>query len=67
MNLDPIPGPLHEAPPPHRPAYEWAVPVVCGVLMAALGFGSVAVFGFTVWRLTFGLAGAAVCIRWWPR
>lgn len=67
MKLDRIPSPLRpaDAQPPTYSA--WWIPLLGGWLMSLLGFGSIAVFGFTGMRLLFGLTGAVLVTVAWSR
>lgn len=66
MKLDRVPSPLRPAEV-DPPTYSlWWLPFIAGWLMAVVGFGSVAVFGFTSFRLLFGLTGAVLAAVSWP-
>lgn len=67
MRLDAYPSPLRPADPPPRTRRNWWGPFYAGVLTAAVGLGSIVVFGLTNPRLLFGLAGLALAWVGWFR
>lgn len=67
MKLDRLPSPVRPADV-DPPAYSlWWLPLIAGWLMGVVGWGSLILFGFTGFRLLFGLTGAVLVAVSWSR